>query len=128
MTKNKPAVTGVGEKMLKTAMRVNRRRQTVDHSGCMSLPTTYAAGYICGKEFKGLFHHFIRYNNDQIVRLTSMSQMWSDPELKPLVSESSGLLERESRKELESRRFAMRAIPGNFSKKSAVMPTDSGGR
>lgn len=57
-----------------------------------------------------------------------MSQRWSEPELKPLVSESSGLLERESKKELESRRFAMRAMVGNFSKKSAVMLMDSGGR
>lgn len=60
--------------------------------------------------------------------LTSISQRWSEPELKPLVSESSGLLERESKKELESRRFAMRAMLGNFSKKSAVMLMDSGGR
>lgn len=60
--------------------------------------------------------------------LTSMSQRWSEPELKPLVSESSGLLERESRKELESSRFAMRAMLGNFSRKSAVMLMDSGGR
>lgn len=59
---------------------------------------------------------------------TSMSQRWSEPELKPLVSESSGLLERESKKELESSRFAMRAIPGNFSRKSAVILMDSGGR
>lgn len=57
-----------------------------------------------------------------------MSQRWSEPELKPLVSESSGLLERESRKELESRRFAMRATLGNFSKKSGVKLMDSGGR
>lgn len=57
-----------------------------------------------------------------------MSQRWSEPELKPLVSESSGLLERESKKELESRRLAMRAMLGNFSRKSAVMFTDSGGR
>ena len=60
--------------------------------------------------------------------LTSMSQRWSEPELKPLVSESSGLLERESRKELESRRLAMRAMLGNFSRKSAVMFMESGGR
>ncbi len=57
-----------------------------------------------------------------------MSHRLSEPELKPLVSESSGLLERESRKELESRRFAMRAMLGNFSRKSAVMLMDSGGR
>lgn len=60
--------------------------------------------------------------------LTSMSQRWSEPELKPLVSESSGLLERESKKELESSRFAMRAMLGNFSKKSGVKLMDSGGR
>ncbi len=63
-----------------------------------------------------------------IIGLTSMSQRWSEPELKPLVSESSGLLERESKKEPESRRFVMRAMLGNFSKKSAVMLMDSGGR
>lgn len=57
-----------------------------------------------------------------------MSQRWSEPELKPLVSESSGLLERESKKELESRRFAMRAMLGNFSKKSGVKLMDSEGR
>lgn len=57
-----------------------------------------------------------------------MSQRWSEPELKPLVSESSGVLEREFRKELESSRFAIRAMPGNFSRKSAVMLTDSWGK
>lgn len=51
--------------------------------------------------------------------------MWSEPELKPLVSESAGLLERESRKDLESRRLVMRAMPGNLSRKSAGVPIGS---
>lgn len=52
---------------------------------------------------------------------TSMSHRWSEPELKPLVSESSGLVERDSRKELESRRPDMRAMAGNFSMKSLML-------
>lgn len=68
--------------------------------------------------------HFQKKKNG----VTSMSQRWSEPELKPLVSESSGLLERESRKELESRRLAMRAMLSNLARKSAVMLSDSAGR
>lgn len=61
----------------------------------------------------------------KVQTLTSRSERWSEPELKPLVSESTGLLERESRKERESRRLVMRAMPGNFPRKSAAVPMGS---
>lgn len=51
---------------------------------------------------------------------TSKSQRWSDPELKPLVSESTGLLERESNREWDSSRELSRAML-NLSWKSGVL-------
>lgn len=51
--------------------------------------------------------------------LTSRSERWSEPELNPLVSESTGLMEWESKKDWELKR----AMPGNFSRKS-VAPSD----
>lgn len=49
-------------------------------------------------------------------RLEIKSERWSDPELKPLVSESEGLLERESRIGRVSRRDPLTEGAGNLSK------------
>ena len=59
-------------------------------------------------------------------RLTIKSERWSEPELNPLVSESEGLLERESKRERESRRAFLSAGVENFSDRSE--PTGSRGR
>ena len=57
---------------------------------------------------------------------TIKSERWSDPELKPLVSESEGLLERESRMGRVSRRELLTEGAGNLSTTSA--PRGSSGR
>lgn len=57
---------------------------------------------------------------------TIKSERWSDPELKPLVSESEGLLERESRMGRVSRRDPLTEGAGNLSTKSD--PRGSRGR
>lgn len=57
---------------------------------------------------------------------TIRSEKWSDPELKPLVSESEGLLERESRMGRVSRRDPLTEGVGNLSTKSD--PRGSRGR
>lgn len=49
-------------------------------------------------------------------RLEIKSERWSDPELKPLVSESEGLLDRESRMGRVSRRGPLTEGAGNLSK------------
>lgn len=57
---------------------------------------------------------------------TIRSERWSDPELKPLVSESEGLLERESRMGRVSKRDPLTAGVGNLSTTSD--PSGSRGR
>lgn len=57
---------------------------------------------------------------------TIKSERWSDPELKPLVSESEGLLDRESRMGRVSRRDPLTEGAGNLSTKSD--PRGSRGR
>lgn len=57
---------------------------------------------------------------------TIKSERWSDPELKPLVSESEGLLERESKMGRVSRRDRLTEGAGNLSTKSD--PRGSRGR
>lgn len=54
-------------------------------------------------------------------KLTIKSERWSEPELKPLVSESEGLLERDSRRERESRREFLSVGVENFSDRSDPM-------
>lgn len=57
------------------------------------------------------------HQNPSTPKLTIKSERWSEPELKPLVSESEGLLERESRRERELRSDGVE----NFSGRSEPM-------
>lgn len=57
-------------------------------------------------------------------RLEIKSERWSDPELKPLVSESEGLLERESKMGRVSRRDPLTEGAGNLSKSDPMGSRD----